>query len=65
MNDKELIEKLKADIDFLLTFAPKEKPFEKLLPMFYLTCTYEGDYDLWEKVEKIRNERTERIQKTD
>lgn len=47
-------EKLKQDIKFLLSFAPKNEPPEGLDPTFYNTLTYKGDLSLWERIENIR-----------
>lgn len=45
------------DVKFLLSFAPKDKPEsvpKGLNPMFYHTLSYEGDYDITIRLEKIR-----------
>ncbi len=50
---KQQVEALKADCRFLLGFAPKDVP-TKLDPTFYHTLTYEGDVQLQERVDRIR-----------
>lgn len=51
-------EKVKKDIEFLLSFTPTDDPEaipEGLAPMFYITTTYEGDVELAKKVHAIRD----------
>lgn len=49
------IEELEDAIKFLLNFAPQEEEVPKgLNPMFYKTCTYEGDVELQQRVNEIR-----------
>jgi hypothetical protein len=52
MND-DLLQQIRKDIEFLLTFVPAKHPDEVekgLAPMFYVTSTYEGDVQLAERV---------------
>lgn len=44
---------LEADIKVLLSFAP-DKPPEGLDPTFYHTLTYEGDLEIWKRIQKIK-----------
>lgn len=55
MND-DLLQKIRSDIEFLLTFVPAKHSddVEKgLAPMFYVTSTYEGDVKLARRVQSI------------
>lgn len=53
---EHILEQVKEDIEFLLTFTPASNP-SKVVPdladMFYITGTYEGDKELAEKVQDI------------
>ena len=54
---EHILEKVKEDVEFLLTFTPADDPAKvepNLAPMFYVTGTYEGDLELAEKVKRIR-----------
>ena len=46
------ISHLETGIKFLLSFAP-DKPPKGLDPTFYHTGTYEGDLELWNRIESI------------
>lgn len=53
---KDTTEQVRADIEFLLSFAPATDPdqvSEGLAPMFYITGTYEGDVKLARRVHEI------------
>ena len=54
-NQQQRIAELEADNKFLLSFAP-DKPQEGLDPTFYFTLTYSGDFELWQRVERIRDQ---------
>jgi len=47
---------LRDDLRFLLSLLDswEKKPPEGLDPTFYHTLTYEGDMEIWKKVEAIR-----------
>lgn len=52
----ETAEKVREDIEFLLTFIPASDPNQVeqgLAPMFYITGTYEGDVKLATRVKEI------------
>jgi len=52
-----ILEQVKEDVEFLLTFTPADNPAKvepNLAPCFYVTGTYEGDLVLAEKVMGIR-----------
>jgi len=53
--DKDiLIALLKADVKFLLSFAPKDvKIPSDLFPTMYHTLTHEGDQDIADRVQDI------------
>ena len=47
---------VKDDIEFLLSFVPAIDPkdvYPDLMPMFYVTTTYEGDIKLAKRVQEI------------
>ena len=46
------ISHLETGIKFLLSFAP-DKPPKGLDPTFYHTGTYEGDLELWNRIDSI------------
>lgn len=53
----DVLEQVKEDIKFLLSFTPASDPTEVeqgLAPMFYITGTWEGDVELAKKVHAIR-----------
>jgi hypothetical protein len=55
--DETILEQIKEDIKFLLSFAPARDPkkVEKgLAPMFYVTGTYDGDVALAKKAQEIQ-----------
>jgi len=51
--------KLKDDLKFAMSFAPKEKATKGLDPTFYFTSTYEGDKRLDDRLDQIRKELAE------
>lgn len=54
---EHILEQVKKDVEFLLTFTPASDPAKvepNLAPMFYITGTYEGDMKLAKKVQDIR-----------
>ena len=54
----DVLEQVKEDIKFLLSFTPASDPAEVepgLAPMFYITLTYEGDVALAKRVKEIRD----------
>lgn len=54
----DVLEQVKEDIKFLLSFTPASDPVEVepgLAPMFYITLTYEGDVELAKRVKAIRD----------
>lgn len=54
----DILEQVKSDMEFLLTFTPAKDPREVergLSPMFYVTGTYEGDIELAQRVKDIRD----------
>lgn len=56
--DESILEQIKEDIIFLLSFVPAKDPkqVEKgLAPMFYVTGTYEGDVELAKRAQEIQN----------
>ena len=55
---KDILEKVKDDITFLLALAPASDPNDvepNLAPMFYITGTYAGDVDLAGKIKEIKD----------
>lgn len=53
----DVLEQVKEDIKFLLSFTPASDPAEVeqgLAPMFYITGTWEGDVELAKRVHEIR-----------
>lgn len=55
---KDILEKVKNDITFLLSLAPASDPKDvvpNLSPMFYVTGTYEGDVDLAGRIKEIKD----------
>lgn len=64
---EHILEQVKEDIEFLLTFTPASSPSEVaegLAPMFYVTGTYEGDMKLAERVRAI-HERYDIVEQDD
>ena len=64
---EHILEQVKEDVEFLLTFTPASDPAKvepNLAPMFYITGTYEGDLKLAEKVKAIR-ERYDIVEQND
>lgn len=54
----ETADKVRHDIEFLLSFVPATDPDQVqpgLAPMFYITGTYEGDVKLANNVKEICN----------
>jgi len=54
---EHILEQVKEDIEFLLDFTPASNPSEvapNLAAMMYVTGTYEGDLELAERVQGIR-----------
>ena len=55
---QDILEKVKDDITFLLSFTPAADPADvvpKMSPMMYVTGTYEGDFALISRVKEIRD----------
>lgn len=54
----DVLEQVKEDIRFLLSFTPASDPIEVeqgLIAAFYITGTYEGDVELAKRVRIIRD----------
>lgn len=54
---EHILEQVREDIEFLLTFTPASDPSRvvpNLAAMMYVTGTYEGDMELAKKVQGIR-----------
>lgn len=54
--NEDLLQKIRGDIEFLLSFVPAKHPNEVekgLAPMFYVTSTYDGDIALAKRVQDI------------
>lgn len=54
----DVLEQVKEDIKFLLSFTPASDPAEVepgLAPFLYITLTYEGDVELAKRVKAIRD----------
>jgi hypothetical protein len=55
--DESILEQIRKDISFLLSFVPAKDPsqVEKgLAPMFYVTGTYDGDVELARRAQEIQ-----------
>lgn len=54
--NEDLLQQIRKDIEFLLSFVPAKHPSEVekgLAPMFYVTSSYEGDMELATRVQAI------------